>query len=77
MSLKNSLLTGLKPASQLFESGAYTSLCYFHNTYTTKSFMTHVFRKMEPAEGDDPTTCGLQNRCSTNVSYIGISADRT
>ena len=26
---------------------------------------------MEPAEGDDPTTYGLQNHCSTNVSYTG------
>lgn len=27
--------------------------------------------RMEPAVGDDPTTCGLQNRCSANVSYTG------
>ena len=26
---------------------------------------------LEPAEGDDPTTYGLQNHCSTNVSYTG------
>ena len=26
---------------------------------------------MEPGVGDDPATCGLQNRCSANVSYPG------
>ena len=30
--------------------------------------------KMEPAEGFEPTTYGLQNRRSNQLSYAGISA---
>lgn len=27
--------------------------------------------RMEPAVGFEPTTCGLQNRCSNQLSYAG------
>lgn len=38
----------------------------------TSMILFHQFTKnLEPAAGDDPTTCGLQNRRSTNVSYTG------
>ena len=36
-------------------------------------FLLSYAGTMEPEAGDDPTTCGLRNRCSASVSYPGIS----
>jgi hypothetical protein len=31
-------------------------------------------RKVEPMVGFEPTTYGLQNRCSNQLSYIGVTS---
>ena len=42
----------------------------------TTSLPLHIAR-LEPMEGIEPTTCGLQNRRSSQLSYIGNASFTT
>ena len=64
----------------LVRSFQYTSVELYNKTRGGKLRVLSRYvtvDKLEPGVGDDPTTYGLQNRGSTNMSYPGKMVDRT